>query len=1154
MNRKITILLWLLLLTSWTAQAQWEPLNPGAGGQVQNIVGDPNTPGRLFLASDMEGIYESTDNGLSWKIKGDMIHNRVFTVAVSPGNANKIYTGTMYGLEVSNDGGKNFDLVELTRRQSIASIAISPKNPNLVLAGIGWSDDEEVSQFFGLSKTGNGEVFRSTDGGQNWSKVTFNTNGSTRRNVVSIQFDPTNANIAYLGSDKGVYKSTNGGASWSKINGPSGTANNRGIAVSPDGKALYAAYSLGIENQEKISAVYATATASLNWQKVVEGQGVQVGNRDFWYPETDPRLTGSTHKLLIALQNSRPGLYEATFNWSGNTLSNYSWNLIWTGTDYGTGWDFADPNPRFARYTPVGWDRAIWSTSNQTIFQGVPNGSGYQWNDRYGKSSGKFPQQFGGKTVYTYSGRGTESTYTYDIAVDKNYAIQGQGDNGLMESWDYGKSWSNIQHRINKDAHGDNLSDVQAVDIGDAWGTPAVVAQAGHGYGGFDYRGFNPYGLIEGNLYAKRLDTYSPADQWVWLAGGPNARGGVPPGTLRDIAVAPAKPSRVFMFSTGNGMYMLDDLGWGISETLAGRTAWCTKISNGIMEGLQTARKISPHPTNPDIVYLNIANGDGQGAAQGVYRGEKTGPELSDWTWTKLYDGGGWDSEVSVWEHNGQVYMYYFGKTTESGGDGENFVGSLSLDEGETWKVVMNKEIAKGLRTNEWYNEIKNDFKFQSKGGTAGYDNKIIISYYDHNMQKAYGIYRGTISGNNVSWEDWTGDLHFGGLTATVIEEIQGQRYAYIATAGAGAWRRSVSSGGSSSTTPVAPSNLTTTVISGTQINLSWADNASNESGFKIERKQGSGTYSQIATVGANVKSFSNTGLSVSTAYTYRVRAYNAAGNSGFSNESSKTTSAGNGGGNPCTTTNLISNGEFDDGTNGWNFYFNTGGNHSATSVTGAGLSGTNAALLNIKSSNAGSGDSDIQFYATVGALQSGKTYQVIFQAKATGNRTMRVGVLQSVSPWTNFLSQNVTLTSSKKTYTLEFTMSGNATGSRLHFFVGGSGTDIYLDGVVVQEKCASNAREGQLPAKVATTSRTSEAAIYPNPVPASTPLHIQLDKAQDFTVQIVDLNGAIIGEKAFSSVQSRQQELDLQPYRPGVYLIRFQSQDDYWHRKLIIK
>ena len=103
MHRKITLLVGLLAVAC-TASAQWLSINPGAGGQVQNIVPDPNTPERLFLASDMEGIYESTDNGLSWQIKGDLIHNRVFTVAVAPGNPNKVYAASMYGLEISNDG------------------------------------------------------------------------------------------------------------------------------------------------------------------------------------------------------------------------------------------------------------------------------------------------------------------------------------------------------------------------------------------------------------------------------------------------------------------------------------------------------------------------------------------------------------------------------------------------------------------------------------------------------------------------------------------------------------------------------------------------------------------------------------------------------------------------------------------------------------------------------------------------------------------------------------------------------------------------------------------------------------------------------------------------------------------------------------------
>ena len=89
---------------------------------------------------------------------------------------------------------------------------------------------------------------------------------------------------------------------------------------------------------------------------------------------------------------------------------------------------------------------------------------------------------------------------------------------------------------------------------------------------------------------------------------------------------------------------------------------------------------------------------------------------------------------------------------------------------------------------------------------------------------------------------------------------------------------------------PNAPSDLITTPISSSQINLTWQDNSSDETGFKIERKTGSGSYSQIATVGAGVTSYSNTSLSASTTCYYRVRAYSAAGNSDYSNEASATT------------------------------------------------------------------------------------------------------------------------------------------------------------------------------------------------------------------------------------------------------------------------
>jgi len=85
---------------------------------------------------------------------------------------------------------------------------------------------------------------------------------------------------------------------------------------------------------------------------------------------------------------------------------------------------------------------------------------------------------------------------------------------------------------------------------------------------------------------------------------------------------------------------------------------------------------------------------------------------------------------------------------------------------------------------------------------------------------------------------------------------------------------------------PAAPTNLTARGVSGSQINLAWQDNASNEAGFRIEQCQGAGctAFVEIATVGANVTSYQSTGLTLGTSYTYQVRAYNAAGTSGYSN------------------------------------------------------------------------------------------------------------------------------------------------------------------------------------------------------------------------------------------------------------------------------
>ncbi len=90
---------------------------------------------------------------------------------------------------------------------------------------------------------------------------------------------------------------------------------------------------------------------------------------------------------------------------------------------------------------------------------------------------------------------------------------------------------------------------------------------------------------------------------------------------------------------------------------------------------------------------------------------------------------------------------------------------------------------------------------------------------------------------------------------------------------------------------PAAPGNLVATAQSQTQISLTWVDNSTNEYGFKVERWNGS-AWMQIATVGTNVAVYADTGLSANTTYYYRVQAYNAGGDSAYSNVSSTTTSS----------------------------------------------------------------------------------------------------------------------------------------------------------------------------------------------------------------------------------------------------------------------
>src|SRR5687767_12729794 len=133
----------LVLLSCAALQAnaqQWENLNPGGGGQIQGITCDPNTPGRMFLNSDVEGNYRSNDYGLTWTYTGkDLVHHMAFVTAVEPGNSNRVYNGGLYGLHVSNNGGLNWSIVNGPMKgYGVATLVVDPSNSNNIYAGNSW--------------------------------------------------------------------------------------------------------------------------------------------------------------------------------------------------------------------------------------------------------------------------------------------------------------------------------------------------------------------------------------------------------------------------------------------------------------------------------------------------------------------------------------------------------------------------------------------------------------------------------------------------------------------------------------------------------------------------------------------------------------------------------------------------------------------------------------------------------------------------------------------------------------------------------------------------------------------------------------------------------------------------------------------------------
>ena len=132
-------------------------------------------------------------------------------------------------------------------------------------------------------------------------------------------------------------------------------------------------------------------------------------------------------------------------------------------------------------------------------------------------------------------------------------------------------------------------------------------------------------------------------------------------------------------------------------------------------------------------------------------------------------------------------------------------------------------------------------------------------------------------------------------------------------------------------TIPAAPSGLTAVAASASEIDLSWMNNAANQTGFKIDQAASSdfSTGLTTVTVGANVTTYAATGLSAGATYYYRVRATNAVGDSANTSTATATTAA--------TSVIAIPDGSFEQAALGTYTNVPAGGSATLTApVTGA--------------------------------------------------------------------------------------------------------------------------------------------------------------------------------------------------------------------------
>lgn len=271
------------LLEQTLSQVPFRNLGPAfMSGRISDIAKDPKRLSTWYVAAASGNLWKTTNNGTTWDpIFDDYGAFSLGCITIDPHNSNVLWLGTGEnqsqrsvswgdGIYKSLDAGKTWENKGLESSEHISKILVHPQNPAIVYV---------AAQGPLWSSGGQRGVFKTTDGGENWTCV---LSISDNTGVSDIIFDPENPETIYAasyqrrrhvgilvagGPESRIYKSTNAGADWKMLRKglPGGDLGRIALAVSPQKNNVIYALIAGSEKSQ--SGFYRSTDFGESWTK-----------------------------------------------------------------------------------------------------------------------------------------------------------------------------------------------------------------------------------------------------------------------------------------------------------------------------------------------------------------------------------------------------------------------------------------------------------------------------------------------------------------------------------------------------------------------------------------------------------------------------------------------------------------------------------------------------------------------------------------------------------------------------------------------------------------------------------------------------------------------------------------------------------------------